>query len=107
MNIEACQQTMHYGAMGIHLALVAHKGDSHLRRVLDDALRNQDWPTIQIIQSCFAALDLRERALILTGVGHPQKIADAIAHLEIKVYLQDAWKEIVQARKESEVLSWS
>lgn len=98
MNMEAYQQSIHYQAMGIHLALNNHKRDSHLCRALEEAIGNQDWTTLQVIQSCFNALDARDRALILSGIGHPQRIANAIAHLEIKVYLDEAWRDILEAR---------
>ncbi|MEE8433566.1 MAG: hypothetical protein V3S64_02145 [bacterium] len=94
MNLESYQKKIHYNVMGIGLAVLARKKDSHLFKILDEALTTLDWVSLHKIGISFATLSGRDQAMILIGGENPVRLCDAISRLEMKVYLDELWQEM-------------
>lgn len=98
MNIEAYQANLHYRVLAIAMALHVHKHESGLLQVVNTALDQMDWGTLRRLQAAFDAMSGKERRTIELGVGHPLRIAGAIASLELRYRLGEAWREMTQSR---------
>ena len=94
MNLESYQKKIHYNAMGIGLAVLVCKKDSHLFNILDEALTTLDWVSLHKIGIRFATLSGRDQTTILKGSGNPVRVCDAISRLEMQVYLDQLWQEM-------------
>lgn len=96
MNLESYQKKIHYNVMGIGLAVLACKKDSHLFKILDEALTTLDWVSLHKFGIVFESLSSSDQAMILTGVENPVRLGEAISRLELKVYLDEVWLEMQQ-----------
>lgn len=94
MNLESYQKKIHYEVMGIGLAVLACKKDSHLFNILDEALTALDWVSLHKIGASFETLSGRDQAMILTCIENPARLGEAISRLEMKVYLDELWAEM-------------
>lgn len=94
MNLESYQKNVHYKVMGIGLAVLACKKDSHLFKIVDEALTTLDWVSLHKIGNSFATLSGRDQSMILAGIEDPMRLGDAISRLEMKVYLDNLWREM-------------
>ncbi len=94
MNIAAYQKHAHHQVVGIAQAIQAHKKESYLSKLLANALDQKDWAVMMQVQEHFEELSPRDRAAILQMAGNPLEITDAISRLEVKIYLNEAWREL-------------
>lgn len=96
MNLESYQKKIHYNVMGIGLAVLACKKDSHLFKIVDEALTTLDWVSLHKFGIVFESLSSSDQAIILRGIENPVRLRDAISRLELKVYLDELWLEMQQ-----------
>ena len=94
MNIEAYQKHARHQVMEIAQTIQAHKKESYLSKLLDNALAQMDWAVLAQVQENFEELSPRDRAMILQATGNPLEITDAISRLEVMIYLNEAWQEM-------------
>ncbi len=89
MREKTVREQLQSDLMGVARTTIAHRPQSYLARLLDQALRDQDRALLEQIASALHSLPAESQALLLAG-GDFFAVDEAISRLEVKLSVAQA-----------------